>query len=136
MFAYQAGRSAAVAVCGSLARPAAYAALLALAGCASNQPYASQDAVMSARIAQAAVKEIEDDGLPVQTPPPARIRDLADEPNEPFSRNYGGPNPSAIPSARPKGPAPMPANLPGPVVPDDLPPVFRQKILAAMTDET
>jgi hypothetical protein len=31
----------------------------------------------------------EDDGLPPQTPPPFRIRQVTDDPSEPFSFNYG-----------------------------------------------
>ncbi len=39
------------------------------------------------------VVELEDDGLPVQDAPPARIRNVPDDPSEPFSPNYGGPAP-------------------------------------------
>jgi hypothetical protein len=90
-----------------------------VSGCAANKqpayvagpsPYIGVPAPMpSPRGAQvaAAVKskakiEIEDDGLPVQSPPPARIRDEPDDPSEPFSPNYGGPR------------APAPATTPVP----------------------
>lgn len=33
--------------------------------------------------------EVEDDGLPVQSPPLMRSRRIADDPSEPFSPNYG-----------------------------------------------
>lgn len=36
------------------------------------------------------VAEMEDDGLPVQDAPPARIRQIPDDPSQPWSRNYGG----------------------------------------------
>jgi hypothetical protein len=41
-----------------------------------------------AAVAAASV-EIEDDGLPAQSPPPARIRMAPDDPNQPWSPNYG-----------------------------------------------
>jgi hypothetical protein len=56
---------------------------VALAGCATStaEPAASY---------QAAVPALrEDDGLPPQTPPPFRIRQVTDDPSEPFSFNYG-----------------------------------------------
>lgn len=71
-----------------------------VSGCASThhntQVYGYYDAGASAqrKVAQAGVV-MEDDGLPSQSPPPAHIRALPDEPGEPFSKNYGGSNPAA-----------------------------------------
>ncbi len=59
-------------------------------------------AQMAAAVKAKARVEIEDDGLPVQSPPPARIREEPDDPSEPFSPNYGGPR------------VPAPATAPGP----------------------
>ena len=47
----------------------------------------------------AAKADLEDDGLAAQTPPPKSIRFQADDPTQPWSRNYGrtvliGPNPA------------------------------------------
>ncbi len=85
---------------------------------------------------------MEDDGLPVQTAPPARVRSAPDNPNEPFSRNYGGPNPSAVgkdekpeehyeqvPAPAQAARVPLPADLP-----NDLPPDFRRKLVHAMAE--
>ncbi|MGQ0458037.1 MAG: adhesin [Hyphomicrobium sp.] len=135
MSAYHDGRRPAGFLRARIARPAALAALLALAGCATHPNQYAQTATPPTRVAHA-MYEVEDDGLPVQTPPPARIRDAPDEPSEPFSRNYGGPNPSATKAPRAKTAAAPPPKQPEPVLPDDLPPAFRQKILAAIAEES
>ena len=113
-------------------RAAAAAIFAALGGCASTQN-ASNGQGTDVRVAQA-VTEVEDDGLPAQTPPPARIRQLPDNPAEPFSRNYGGSNPSAIsgPLIEPK--EETPAHAPAPQIPSDLPPAFRKKLATAMAE--
>ena len=100
-----------------LLRCAALAAMLALAGCATNSQTANIQ--IAPRIAQQSTADAEDDGLPAQAPPPARIRAAPDDPSEPYSRNYGGTNPSATP-AQQRAP-----------IPHDLPPEFRKKLLAA-----
>ncbi len=58
---------------------------VAVAGCATSsaETSASQSAVRSGR------GDPEAAGLPVQVAPPTRIRQLPDDPSEPFSRNYG-----------------------------------------------
>ena len=38
--------------------------------------------------------EVEDDGVPVQSPPVRRARSEPDDPNEPFSPNYGAARPT------------------------------------------
>ena len=69
-----------------LALAGALAAAIAAAGCATST------AVDTAQFHYAARAErtiTEDDGLPAQVDPPSGIRQLADDPSEPFSRNYG-----------------------------------------------
>jgi hypothetical protein len=127
MFAFAAGTSPAHKNCAIAARAAAALLFAALGGCASSQNSAQYQA-SNAHVAQV-VTEVEDDGLPAQTPPPARIRDTPDNPAEPFSRNYGGANPSASAAPQPEAPARAPA----PQIPADLPPSFRQKLAAAMS---
>ena len=74
--------------------------------------------------------EIEDDGLPSQAPPAADIRQMPDDPSEPYSRNYGGPNPASIKHKATGATAskPSPAQ---PAVPADLPPAFRRQLAMA-----
>jgi hypothetical protein len=113
-----------------IARTAVAAVLAALGGCASqNSNTTAQYSAEAMRLAQAQT-EIEDDGLPAQVPPPTRIRQTADDPSEPYSRNYGGGNPSA--SAAPTD-EPAPQRAPQPVIPSDLPPAFREKLAAALS---
>lgn len=72
---------------------------LGLSGCSSSkvpegtQVFSWMLSEPPQRVAAAPVipVEIEDDGLPAQTAPPARIRQMPDDPNAPWSRNYGGP---------------------------------------------
>ncbi len=130
MFAFQAGAKPVLTSC-------ALAALLGLAGCSSAQTnsYTSDNVAVAKpqAVAQAAVVEVEDDGLPAQTPPSGRIRQLPDDPNEPFSRNYGGVNPSSSVSdeSTPSGRIPDAA----PAVPHDLPPDFRRKLVTALAQD-
>ena len=127
MSAYQAGRPPAVSLRAVLARASAVVVLSALAGCASTpRQYTANDV----RVAQAAVIDVEDDGLPAQTPPPARVRHLPDDPSEPFSRNYGGENPSRTTTVAPE--EPKAPRLPQPLIPGDLPPAFRKQLAAAV----
>ena len=62
---------------------------LLLAGCASKPPMASPARVNTS--VQTAKVEIEDDGLPAQVAPRYR-RSSPDDPSQPWSPNYGGPN--------------------------------------------
>lgn len=109
-----------------VARTATGLALLLAAlagGCAARSEYptanvgAPYGAVAQASAqARAPTEEMEDDGLPVQHPPLARSVRQPDDPNEPFSRNYGAP------------PVMKTANRAA-SVPDDLPPDFRSKLV-------
>lgn len=123
---------------------------LSLAGCASTQNYQSAHVGHPATRVAAAVTEVEDDGLPAQAPPPSSVRHQPDDPSEPWSPNYGGANPSVgahiprepsdyepihkphAPTA-PRGDDVADARGIRPSVPSDLPPAFRQKLVAAMT---
>lgn len=115
---------------GFAARAAVAVLFAALGGCASDQ-YASSG---NAPVKVAAVKtviDLEDDGMPAQTPPPKGTRYAPDDPAEPYSRNYGGINPSA--SSVPAGPVPQHEHVPVPNIPNDLPPAFRKQLVTAMT---
>jgi len=57
--------------------------LVALGGCAASS--AEQAAALQA----AGRVELEGDGLPAQAAPPSGLSRVADDPREPFSRNYG-----------------------------------------------
>lgn len=110
---------------------------LGVSGCASSQTsgsYAANSASAPTRVASQAVRVVEDDGLPAQTPPPSYIRQLPDDPSEPFSPNYGGTNPASL-DAKSKHDAPPPPAVRVPVrvtVPEDLPPSFRRQLVAAV----
>lgn len=88
----------------------ALAALL-LAGCSSagTGKYSAYSAVVAEpeKVARAAV-DMEADGLPAQTPPARGGRREPDDPNEPYSRNYGGTNPSYRPLEKPVEPSRAP----------------------------
>ena len=115
------------------ARAAAAVVIASLGGCASNSANSTaQSAATNMRVAQT-VTDVEDDGLPAQTPPTPRARQSPDDPTEPFSRNYGGTNPSA--SAAPLVEGPVEHHAPNPNVPNDLPAAFRQKLIAALSED-
>jgi hypothetical protein len=115
-----------------IARAAVAALMAAMGGCASNSSQTTGHAQSAMHVAQAVV-DLEDDGLPAQTPPPFAIRKAPDDPNEPYSPNYGGGNPSA--SAAPNDMEYRPHHVPEPRVPNDLPPAFRQKLVAALAGQ-
>ena len=113
----------------------ALAALLSVGGCASTQaPRYSSETVAPSRVVAQAASAVEDDGLPAQTPPPAYIRQLPDDPSEPFSPNYGGGNPAALDSAASEKAAPSRPAVRVPV-PDDLPAAFRHKLVTALRQD-
>lgn len=117
-----------------VARAAVAALMAAMGGCATNSSQSTAGYPPSGvKMAQAAV-DVESHGLPAQTPPPAGIRHLPDDPSEPFSPNYGGINPSAAAAQEPHEDPPQ-QHAPDPKVPNDLPPVFRQKLVAALAQE-
>ena len=118
------------------ARAAAVAALLGLAGCAtSSHPYTADNvAIATARVADSA--QVEDEGRPAQAVPTLRVRQLADDAGEPYSKSYGGNNPSAGKRAEPEQKAepqaPARVLVPAAKIPADLPPAFRRKLASAM----
>lgn len=73
-------------LCRLLAGLAPVGLALVLGGCATSS--AGEAAAIRSQ-AQAALAETEDDGLPAQVSPPWAIRRGPDDPNEPYSRNYG-----------------------------------------------
>ncbi len=117
----------------------AVAAGISAAGCATdNTAYGTDNTAYYAGspppvyVARGPAVEMEQDGLPVQAAPSARIRAMPDDPAQPYSRNYGGPNP-ADQSAAPvsvkvsNGTVSQPNSIPA-----DLPPAFRKQLVAAV----
>ncbi len=91
-------------------RPVAAAlCALALSGCSTSAPQSPQVFAWSmspppARVAApvpGTKVEVEDDGVPVQAAPDARIRQAPDDPSQPWSRNYGVMNGSPALVVRP-----------------------------------
>jgi hypothetical protein len=102
--AFEPGTKPAVVFCAFFA--------LSLGGCSSwnSNHYSAEDAAVAQpqAVAQGPASEVEADGMPVQTPPVRRANQMPDDPSEPYSRNYGGPNPSVRPLAKPETPKPAP----------------------------
>ncbi len=96
-----------------------------LAGCSSSNtsenaavwPWSAPQRVAAAVPVPEKKPDLEDDGREAQVPPPRSIRNVPDDPSEPWSRNYG--------------PQPLPrrADLPA-----DLPPDFRNRLVAAIPE--
>ncbi|WP_045836804.1 hypothetical protein [Hyphomicrobium sp. 99] len=107
-------------------------AAVSVAGCATDNDAYYAGSAPPVYVAQGPAVEMEQDGLPVQASPSARIRTMPDDPTQPFSRNYGGPNPADV-SAAPvavkvsNGPVMQPDSIPA-----DLPPPFRKQLVAAV----
>jgi hypothetical protein len=132
MCAFAASRSPAEVARAAIVPLLVAAAALGQAGCATdNNAYNAGAPANIAYVRQAAaVTEIEDDGLPSQAPPSALIHQMPDDPSEPYSRNYGGPNPAALgnnPTDK-AGSVPLPAQA---AIPADLPPAFRRRLAMA-----
>lgn len=107
------------------------AAVLVQGGCASGgSPYYATAPTVAAYAQHVPSSEVEDDGLPSQAPPPARIRQMPDDPSQPYSPNYGGPNPASFAPARVLKRGPV--QLTQPSIPADLPPDFRRRLVAAL----
>jgi hypothetical protein len=101
------------------------------AGCASdNNVYYAKEPAVAAYVAKAPTADVEADGLPTQPPPSMRIRQMPDDPSEPYSRNYGGPNPAAA-DAVPAG-TQKPVGVAKAAIPADLPADFRRRLVAAV----
>lgn len=130
MFAFAAGRLPATRVRACSAPLVAVIAITILeVGCASNNgAYYAEAPAVAAYAARSPGVQTEDDGLPSQMPPSPRIRQMPDDPTEPYSRNYGGPNPSALkPSPSMRAPSSAATAV---AIPADLPPDFRHKLIA------
>jgi hypothetical protein len=139
MCAFVPGRSPAGVVRAAIVPLLFSAAVLAEGGCASNNSstyYASAPAVAAYSRQAAAEVQIEDDGLPSQAPPLARIHQMPDDPSEPYSRNYGGFNPASVeyhPAVEHKSADASAgwATSSQRTVPADLPPTFRRQLAQA-----
>lgn len=131
MFAFVRSRGVAKAARLGLVLPVAAAALLS-AGCANTKASYSSAGVPAAYVAQGPSMPVESDGLPVQAPPSSMIRQMPDDPAQPYSPNYGGANPASTVASRPTVKASnetMPARD---SIPADLPPAFRRQLAAAL----
>lgn len=126
MFEFNAGAKPALASC-------ALAALFGLAGCASDHSSQYSAAVAEPRPVTRVAIDVEDDGIPAQTPPPRTIRQQPDDPSEPYSRNYGGINPSSARAVdRPDPNASSPSR---PARPDRAPAGWQPKVVILVQDE-
>lgn len=144
-------------VCSLRSRALVALLLLPVAGCASNTPHDAHVAQMGVagppqQVAAAPPIDLEDDGLPAQTPPRLRRPQSADDPSEPFSPNYGrspavhdtvdndGDQGSQIESAPRKtakqvskrSDAHASLAMPTPALPNDLPPAFKARLVATL----
>lgn len=105
-----------------------FVAALLVAGCAQTNSQYVQTPQVAGYVAEAA--QIEGDGLPTQTPPTKRIRQMPADMAEPFSPNYGGTNPAAM---APGGAVrEAESESAKPYVPQDLPEDFRRRLAAAV----
>lgn len=153
-------RSGPQPACVSRLRPRVLIALMAVAaaGCAQDQARtaATDPTIADQRYSVAAEDgprakrvDLEADGIEAQLPPPKRVRSEPDDPDEPFSPNYGT-RPPVRRAGTPPARLAIPADLPpefrrklmdtvhGPVaaisVPADLPVEFRRKLVSAIGD--
>ncbi len=131
MYAFFAGSKPNEAVRAATALLFAAAAALCVAGCAADNHAYYADASPT-YVPRASTVEIEEDGIPSQAAPPARIRQMPDDPSQPYSRNYGGPNPASVVPAVPTVKASNETASPKSQIPNDLPAAFRRQLAAAV----
>lgn len=131
MCAFAASRSPARVARAAIVPLLVAAAALGEAGCATdNNTYNASAPATVAYARPASGVEVEDDGLPSQAPPAANIRQMPDDPSEPYSRNYGGSNPAAIEN-KAIGETANKTPPARPAIPADLPPAFRRQLAMA-----
>lgn len=131
MCAFAASRSPARVARAAIVPLLVAAAALGEAGCATdNNAYNAGAPATVAYARPSAGVEIEDDGLPSQAPPAANIRQMPDDPSQPYSRNYGGPNLATI-EHRATGETASKPSPAQPAIPADLPPAFRRQLAMA-----
>jgi len=130
MFAFRVGVRPNETVRAATATLYAAAAALCVAGCAADNHAYYADA--SPTFVPRATVEMEEDGMPSQAAPPARIRQMPDDPSQPYSRNYGGSNPAGVVPVTPTVRASNEAPSTKPSIPDDLPPAFRRQLATAV----
>lgn len=110
--------------------PASILAALALAGCGAHSQQARSPYEPPQHVAAPPSQVVmEDDGREAQMPPPVRVRQVPDDPREPWSRNYGTVPAAKADAAITTSPARQRAALP-----DDLPPAFRRQLVSALGD--
>ncbi len=131
MFAFLVGSMPTKTVRAATASLLAATTALCVAGCAADNHAYYADASPT-HVARAPSVEMEEDGMPSQAAPPARIRRMPDDPSQPYSRNYGGPNPAGTVPASPTVKASNDEAPRRPAIPDDLPPAFRRQLAAAV----
>lgn len=102
------------------------------AGCANNGTSFPNGPAPSVYVAQGPSVPTESDGLPVQAAPPSTIRQMPDDPTQPYSPNYGGTNPASTLQKPPTVKASNEVPPIRPSVPADLPPAFRKQLVAAI----
>lgn len=131
MCAFAAGRSPARVARAAIA-PLLFAAVaLGEGGCAAdNKAYYATAPAVAAYSQQVAAVQVEGDGLPSQPAPSARVRQMPDDPSEPFSPNYGGPNPAAV-VPKPAATTDAKAAVSQSAIPADLSPAFRKQLAQA-----
>lgn len=132
MSAFSFHRPVAASARAVLASLAAGAAALAAGGCANTGNGYSASATPTAYVAQGPAVQMESDGLPVQAAPSVTIRQLPDDPTQPFSPNYGGANPASTISPLPTVKASNDVPPFKQAIPYDLPPTFRRQLVAAV----
>jgi hypothetical protein len=131
MFAFCVGLRPNETVRAATATLFAAAAALCVAGCAADNRAYYADASPT-YVPRVSTVEIEEDGMPSQAAPPARIRQMPDDPSQPFSRNYGGSNPAGVVPVAPTVKASNEPGAPKLSIPDDLPPAFRRQLATAV----
>ncbi len=131
MFAFSVGLRPNETVRAATATLFAAAAALCAAGCAADNHAYYADA-SPAYVPRVSTVEIEEDGMPSQAAPPARIRQMPDDSSQPYSRNYGGSNPAGIVPVAPTVKASNESPSLKPQIPDDLPPAFRRQLAVAV----
>lgn len=91
----------------------ALGAALLMAGCASSKSpaYSGAGARVAAPVAAPVKIDVEDDGVPAQSPPVRRATTEVDDPSEPYSRNYGSRRPAAAVVRQPLPAQPVPTRI-------------------------
>ena len=124
MFAFACHRPVAKTACTAVVLALFVLSAVSQGGCADSKPaYAANTSDVAVYVPQSTT--VEGDGLPSQAAPPTRIHQLPDDPTQPFSHNYGGPNPAVL---APVVPAAKAAATDAPAIPADILPDVRRRM--------